>query len=232
LSRTIDDSEGSAVIDHQNFLISGGSGGGVTASYKVAILGSYPLSSGARPVIDTSPASSYIYQSSILVAGFNLPNPITVTPNPVNFGVPVTLRMKGYNYALTTLTESPSITCTGPSGNKTLTSTSTNNNQLLGKQTTCKNYAVSAVDVNGTSVAGPFPVSSTGTPLSPNGSLTEFTTINLPIVNANDVVNITTTTEADYLPTASCTYVSSDLTGGGGWKGSAAPTITPGVCPP
>jgi len=74
-------------------------------------------------------------------------------------------------------------------------------------------------------------ISSIGTPGSPNGSLTEYTTISLPAINANDVVNITTSTEADYLPMATCTYVAADLTGGGGWKGSAAPTITPGVCP-
>jgi prepilin-type N-terminal cleavage/methylation domain-containing protein len=232
LTRTIDDNEGNALTDHQNFVIAGGSGSGTTASYKVAILGSYPLSSGARPVIDTSPASSYVYQSGAAVSGFTLPNPISVTPNPVTFGVPVTMLMKGYNYALTTLGESPSINCSGPSGTKTLTSSSTSNDLLAGKQTVCKNYAVSAVNVNGTTVAGPFAVQSTGSPGSPNGSMSEYTTINLPAISANDVVNITTITEADFLPTATCTYVASDLNGNGSWKNNGAPTVTAGLCPP
>jgi prepilin-type N-terminal cleavage/methylation domain-containing protein len=232
LAATIDPDEGSSLGDHQNFVVAGGSGGGTTASYKIAILGSYPLSSGARPVIDTSPASSYVYQSGALVSGFSLPNPITVTPNPVAFGVPVTLRIKNYNYAQTVLGNSGSLTCTGPSGNKTLTSASTSNNLLLGKQTICKNYAVAGVDVGGATVAGPFPIASTGTPGAPNGSLTEYTTISLPAINANDVVNITTSTETDYLPAATCTYIASDLNGSGGWKNNGTPTVTPGVCPP
>jgi hypothetical protein len=232
MAATIDSDEGNALVDRQNFVIAGGSGGGTTASYKVAILGTYPLSGGARPVIDTSPASSYVYQSTTPVSGFTLPNPITVTPNPVTFGVPVSLRMKNYNYALTTLSESPAVTCTGPSGNKTLTATSTNSNLLLNKQTVCKNYAVSSVNVNGSAVAGPYTVQSIGTPGTPNGSLTEYTTIALPAINANDVVNITTSSEADYLPTATCVYVAGDLSGSGGWKGSANPTVTPGSCPP
>jgi hypothetical protein len=198
----------------------------------VAILGTYPLSSGARPVVDTSPASTYVYQSGTSAPGFVLPNPISVTPNPVLFGVPVTLRLKGYNYALTTMTNSGAVTCTGPYGNKTLTSTDTNTNFLLNKQTTCKNYAVSTVDVNGVAVAGPHAVASTGTPGAPNGSLTEYTSISLPAINANDVVNITTSTEADSYPAATCTYTASDITGSGGWKGSAVPVVTAGTCPP
>jgi prepilin-type N-terminal cleavage/methylation domain-containing protein len=232
LTASIDADEGAALSDHQNFSIAGGSGGGTTASYKVAILGSYPLSSGARPVIDTSPASSYVYQSGTAIGGFTLPNPITVTPNPVTFGVPVTLLMKGYNYTLVTAAESPSLNCSGPSGVKILTATSTSNNQLLGKQTVCKNYAVTAVNVNAVTVAGPFPVRSSGSPGTPNGSLTEYTSIALPAINANDVVNITTGNEADYLPGATCTYVANDLTGSGGWKNNASPTVTAGVCLP
>ena len=119
-----------------------------------------------------------------------------------------------------------------PSGGIVLTSSSTNTNLLAGKQTICKNYAVSSVSINSTPVIGPFVVQSSGTPLSPNGSLTEYTTILLPIVNVNDVVNITIGNEADYLPPATCTYVSSDLSGSGGWKGSSVPTVTPGTCPP
>lgn len=231
LGRTIDNDEGNPLSDTQQFTIAGSTGTGTSASYKVAILGTYPLSSGARPVVDTSPASSYIYASSA-VTGFTLPNPITVTPNPVYFGVPVTLRLKGYNYALTTPTQSPSITCTGTSGGILLTATSTNTNLLAGKQTVCKNYAVSTVNINGTAVSGSFAVQSTGSPGSPNGSLTEYTTIPLPAVNANDVINITMSSEADYLPPTTCTYLASDLSGSGGWKGSSVPTVTPGVCPP
>jgi prepilin-type N-terminal cleavage/methylation domain-containing protein len=233
LIATIDPDEGSAISDHQDFVVSGLSGGGTTASYKVVIGGTYPLSSGARPVIDTSPASSYVYQSGTPASGYTLPNPITVTPNPVMFGVPVTLRVKNYNYAQTVLTESPSLTCTGPYGNKTLNSTSTNSNLLLNKQTVCKNYTISAAAVNNVAVAGtPYPVASTGSPASPEGSLTEYTTISLPAINANDVITLTTATGTDYLPTATCTYVASDITGGGGWKGSATPTVTAGTCPP
>jgi type IV pilus modification protein PilV len=231
MGRTIDSDEGSPLTDGQQFTIAGGTGTGTSASYKVAILGTYPLSSGARPVIDTSPASSYIY-SSAMVSGFTLPNPVMVTPNPVMFGVPVTLRLKSYNYALTTPTQSPSITCTGPSGGILLTATSTNSNLLAGKQTVCKNYAVTSVNINGVAVAGPFGVQSTGTPAAPNGSLTEFTTISLPAVGVNDVVNITMGSEADYLPATTCTYLASDLSGSGGWKGSSVPTVTPGICPP
>ncbi len=86
--------------------------------------------------------------------------------------------------------------------------------------------------MNGVAVTGPFAVASTGTPSTPDGSLTEYTTINLPAINANDVVNITTSTGTDYLPTATCTYVAGDLTGSGGWKNSGAPLVTAGVCPP
>lgn len=233
LGATIDPDEGSPISDHQDFLITGTSGGGSSASYKVAILGTYPLSSGARPVIDTSPSSSYVYQSSTIITGYTLPNPITVTPNPVVFGVPVTLRLKNYNYAQTVLGTSPSLNCTGPSGIKVLTSSSTSSNRLANKQTVCKNYTVSAVSVNGTGVSGaPFPIASTGTPGSPDGSLTEYTTVSLPAINVNDVVNITTSTGSDYLPTATCTYVASDLTGSGGWKNVAVPTVTAGPCPP
>lgn len=233
LNATIDPDEGSPVTDHQDFVISGASGGGTTASYKVVIGGSYPLSSGARPVIDTSPASAYVYQTGTAATGYTMPNPITVTPNPVMFGVPVTLRIKNYNYAQTVMAESPSVTCTGPSGNKTLTSSSTNSNLLLGKQTVCKNYTVSAATVNNVGVSGsPFPIASTGSPSAPDGSLTEYTTISLPAVNANDVIGLTFSTAADTLPTATCTYVAADLSGSGGWKGSATPTITPGSCPP
>jgi hypothetical protein len=67
---------------------------------------------------------------------------------------------------------------------------------------------------------------------SPNGSLTETTTIALPAINANDVVNITTSNEGDVLPRATCTYVAGDLTGSGSWKNNATPTVTPGTCPP
>jgi prepilin-type N-terminal cleavage/methylation domain-containing protein len=232
LGRTIDPDEGSALSDAQNFLIAGGSGGGSTASYKVAILGAYPLSSGARPALDTSPASTYIYQNSGSQPGFVAPNPITVTPNPVTFGVPVTLRLKAYNYALTTFGISGAITCTGPSGNKILTSTDTNSNKLAGKQATCKNYAVTGVDVNGTPVAGPYPIASIGTPGTPNGSLTEYTTLSLPAVNANDVVNLTIGAESDSLPAATCTYTSGDLNGSGTWKNNGNPTVIAGSCPP
>jgi type IV pilus modification protein PilV len=232
LAGSIDPDEAGPISDAQNYVIAGGTGGGTTGSYKVAILGTYPLSSGARPVVDTSPASTYVYQSGTYAPGFVLPNPITVTPNPVNFGVPVTLRLKGYNYALTVGSDPTSATCTGPYGNKTLYAASTNTNYLAGKQTTCKNYAVSAVNVNGVAVAGPFAVASTGSPSTPNGSLTEYTTISLPVVNADDVVNITTSTEADSLPPPTCTYVASDITGSGGWKGGALPTVTAGACPP
>jgi type IV pilus modification protein PilV len=231
VGRTIDADEGSALTDSQQFVIAGATGTGTSASYKVAILGSYPLSSGARPVIDTSPASSYIYASTAMT-GFTLPNPIIVTPNPVMFGVPVSLRLKNYNYVQSTPTQSPSITCTGPSGGVLLTATSTNTNLLAGKQTVCKNYAVSSVNINATAVSGPFSPQSTGTPASPNGSLTEYTTLSLPAVNVNDVVNITMSSEADYLPPTTCTYLASDLSGSGGWKGSSVPTVTPGVCPP
>lgn len=233
LSGTIDPDEGSSISDHQDFVISGSSGTGTSASYKVAILGSYPLSSGARPVIDTSPSSTYVYQSGSSVTGFTLPNPITVTPNPVMFGVPVSLRIKNYNYAQTVLGTSPSINCTGPYGSILLTASSTNTNFLAGKQTICKNYTVNSVDVNGAAVSGaPFPIASTGTPGTPDGSLTEYTTISLPAINVNDVINITMGTGSDYLPLATCTYVASDITGSGGWKGSATPAVTPGSCPP
>lgn len=232
MTSPIDADEGEAISDHQDFVIAGASGGGTSASYKVAILGSYPLSSGALPVVDTSPASSYVYRSATPISGFTLPNPVTVTPFPVMFGVPVTLRLKGYNYALTTLADSPSIACSGPYGSKTLTALSTNTNLLAGKQTTCKNYEVTAANVNGVEVAGSFPVASIGTPGSPDGSLSEYTTISLPAISADDVVNLVMATQADQLPVASCVYIASDLTGSGGWKGNAAPTVTPGSCPP
>ncbi|CAN5138032.1 hypothetical protein BH11PSE14_BH11PSE14_13760 [soil metagenome] len=230
----IDADEGAPLVDAQTFVIAGGSGGGgPTASYRVAILGTYPLSSGARPVVDTSPASTYVYQSGTPASGFTLPNPISVTPNPVTFGVPVTLRLKGYNYALPTYTTSNALTCLGPSGaTKVLNSTDTSSNQLLGKQSTCKNYAVGSVDVNSVSVPGPFSVASTGSPSTPDGSLSEYTTIMLPAINANDTVNITMTSQPDIFPTATCTYVAGDLTGSGGWKNNSAPVVSAGACPP
>ena len=233
LVATIDPDEGDPVTDQQEFVIAGGSGSGTTASYKIVIGGTYPLSSGARPVIDTSPASSYVYQTGTPATGYTLPNPITVTPNPVMFGVPVTLRIKNYNYAQTVLTQSPSINCSGPYGDKLLTSSSTNTNLLANKQTVCKNYTISAATVNNVAVSGaPFPVASTGSPSTPDGSLTEYTTITLPAINANDVIGLTTETGADTLPVASCTYVAADITGSGGWKGSATPAVTAGTCPP
>jgi hypothetical protein len=233
LTATIDPDEGNPISDSQAFVIAGNSGGGTTASYKVVIAGTYPLSSGARPVIDTSPASSYVYQTGTAASGYSMPNPITVTPNPVLFGVPVTLRIKNYNYAQTVLAESPPVTCTGPYGNKSLTSSSTSNNLLLGKQTVCKNFTVSAATVNNVGVSGaPFPVASTGSPSAPDGSLTEYTTVALPAINANDVIALTTSNGADTLPAATCTYVASDLTGSGGWKNNATPAVTPGSCPP
>jgi prepilin-type N-terminal cleavage/methylation domain-containing protein len=232
LTAPVDPDEGAPLTDAQAFVIAGGTGGGSTASYKVAITGAYPLSAGARPVLDTSPASTYVYQAGTSAPGYVLPNPITVTPNPVSFGVPVTLRLKAYNYALSTYGDSGAITCTGPSGNKTLTSTDTSSNRLAGKQATCKNYAVNAVSVNGVAVTGPFPVASTGTPGTPNGSLTEYTTISLPAINANDVVTLALTAESDFLPPATCTYVAADLTGAGGWKNNGNPTVLPGACTP
>jgi prepilin-type N-terminal cleavage/methylation domain-containing protein len=231
-TRTIDPDEGTALTDSQTFLIAGASGGGTNAaSYKVAILGNYPLSSGAQPVIDTSPASSYVY-SSTTVGGYAPPNPATVTPNPVMFGVPVTLLLRNYNYALTTYGQAASVVCTGPSGNKTLTPTSTNTNFLLNAQTTCKNYVVTGVTLNNVAVPGPFPIASTRTPGAPDGSLTEYTTLSLPAVNVNDVVGITMGSQADTLPAPTCTYVASDLTGAGNWKGSATPMVIPGPCVP
>ena len=233
LGRTIDADEGAALVDTQNFVIAGASGSsGSTSSYKVVIAGTYPLSSGARPVIDTNPPSAYVYQSGAQIGAYTLPNPIWVTPNPVAFGVPVRLVLRGYNYGLTTAGNSNSVTCTGPSGNKVLTSTSTTVNLLAGKQTVCKNYVVSAVNVNGIAVAGPFAVGSTGSPSSPNGSMTETTTIDLPPINRNDVITLTTGNEADVLPPATCTYVAADLNGSGSWKNNANPTVTPGLCPP
>jgi prepilin-type N-terminal cleavage/methylation domain-containing protein len=233
LGTTIDPDEGAPLLDHQDFVIAGASGTtGATSSYKVVIAGTYPLSSGARPVVDTSPASTYLYQSGAQIGTYTLPNPITVTPNPVLFGVPVRLVLRGYNYGLSTTTNAATINCTGPSGTKVLTSTSTSVNLLAGKQTVCKNYAVSAVNVNGIDLAGPFAVGSTASPSSPNGSLTETTTIDLPAINRNDVVTLTTSNEADVLPAAVCTYVAGDLTGSGNWKNNAAPTITAGSCPP
>jgi hypothetical protein len=232
LGRTIDPDEGSAIVDHQDFLIAGASGGGSSASYKVVISGTYPLSSGARPVIDTNPASTYVYQSGAQIGAYTLPNPITVTPNPVTFGVPVRLVLRGYNYALTTTSNATSISCSGPSGTKTLTTSSTSTNLLIGKQTVCKNYAVTTVNVNGIDVPGPFSVGSTGSPSSPNGSMTETTTINLPAIASNDVINLTTGNEADVLPAATCTYVAADLNGNGTWKNNGNPTVTAGSCPP
>jgi prepilin-type N-terminal cleavage/methylation domain-containing protein len=229
--RTIDPDEGAPLLDTQTYEIAGASGGGVSAaSYRVAVLG-YPLSAGAQPVIDTSPASSYVY-SSTTVAGYTPPNPATVTPNPHVFGVPVTFLLRNYNYAQSTFSQAPSVTCTGPSGNKTLYPTSTNTNFLLYAQTTCKNYAVASASVNGTAVAGPFPIGSVRSAASPDGSLTEYSTINLPAINRNDVVTVTMGLQADTLPAPSCTYEAVDLTGAGNWKGSANPIVTPGPCKP
>jgi hypothetical protein len=170
--------------------------------------------------------------SSTTVGGYSPPNPATVTPNPQVFGVPVTLLLRNYNYALSTFGQAPSANCTGPSGTKTLSPSSTNTNYLLHAQTTCKNYVVSGVTLNATAVPGPFPVASTRTPGAPDGSLTEYTTIPLPAVNTNDTVGITMGAQADTLPPPTCTYASTDLTGAGNWKGSAAPIVTPGNCTP
>jgi prepilin-type N-terminal cleavage/methylation domain-containing protein len=231
-TRTIDPDEGEPLVDTQVFVIAGSSGSpSSAASYRVAILGAYPLSSGAQPVIDTSPASSYVY-SSTTVPGFTPPNPATVTPNPVMLNVPVTMLLRNYNYALSTYTQASTATCTGPSGSKFLSPTSTNTNYLLYAQTTCKNYAVTGVTLNGVAVAGAFPIDSVRTPAAPDGSLTEYTTISLPPVTQNDVVGITMDAQADSLPPPVCTYVASDLTGAGNWKGSATPVVTPGSCKP
>jgi prepilin-type N-terminal cleavage/methylation domain-containing protein len=231
LSRPIDPDEGAALTDAQVVEIAGASGGGTSAaSYRVVIDG-YPLSAGAQPVIDPSPAAGYVYASST-VPGFVLPNPITVTPNPVVFGVPVTMLLRNYNYGLSTYGPASSATCTGPSGNKPLSPTSTNTNWLQYAQATCKNYAVSAVTVNGTVVSGTWPVASVRTPATPEGSLTEYTSISLPPIQQNDVVRLTLSPQADLLPAPVCTYVASDLTGAGNWKGSSSPVVTPGPCPP
>ena len=48
----------------------------------------------------------------------------------------------------------------------------------------------------------------------------------------NAVVRITMTEQANSLPPPVCTYVASDLTGAGNWKGSANPVVTPGTCVP
>ena len=230
-TRTIDPDEGAPLVDTQVFEIAGGSGSTSSASYKVAILGVYPLSSGAQPVIDTSPAASYVY-SATTVPGYTPPNPATVTPNPSVFGVPVTLLLRNYNYALTTYGQAASATCTGPSGTKILSPTSTNTNYLQYAQTTCKNYSVSAVTVNALAVSGPFPIASVRTPATPDGSLTEYTTIALPAIAQDDVVGITMAAQPDTLPPPVCTYVASDLTGAGNWKGSSTPVVTPGSCAP
>jgi prepilin-type N-terminal cleavage/methylation domain-containing protein len=231
LTRTIDPDEGAPLVDTQVFEIAGASGSGNSAaSYRVAILG-YPLSAGAQPVIDTSPASSYVYATTTM-GGFTPPNPATVTPNPMVFGVPVTFLLRNYNYASSTFTQAASATCTGPSGNKILSPASTNTNYLEYAQTTCKNYAVTAANINGSAVAGPFAIASARTPATPDGSLTEYTTINLPVVNQNDVVTLTLAPQADTLPPPTCTYVASDLTGAGNWKGSSTPIVTPGACDP
>ena len=66
----------------------------------------------------------------------------------------------------------------------------------------------------------------------PNGSLTEYTTMALPAINANDVISLTLSAESDYLPTATCTYVAADLTGSGGWKNNGNPSVLPGACTP
>jgi type II secretory pathway pseudopilin PulG len=231
LPRPIDPDEGEALVDTQVVEIAGASGSGTSAaSYRVAILG-YPLSAGAQPVIDTSPASSYVYSSSA-VPGYTQPNPVIVTPNPVVFGVPVSLLLRNYNYGMTTYTPAASATCTGPSGNKILSPTSTNTNWLQYAQATCKNYLVSTVDVNGVAVPGTFAIASVRTPGAPDGSLTEYTTIPLPAINQNDVVTITLGAQADLKPAPVCTYEASDLTGAGNWKGSASPIVTPGQCTP
>lgn len=52
----------------------------------------------------------------------------------------------------------------------------------------------------------------------------------LPIINADDIVNITTVTQADVLPEATRSYDARDLTGSGNWKNNATPTVTPGAC--
>jgi prepilin-type N-terminal cleavage/methylation domain-containing protein len=231
MSRPIDPDEGEPLRDTQVVEIAGASGGGTSAaSYRVAIEG-YPLSTGAQPVIDTSPAAGYVYASSP-VPGYTLPNPVTVTPNPVVFGVPVTLLLRNYNYGLSTYTAAPSATCTGPSGEKTLAPTSTNTNYLLYAQRTCKNYSVSGVTVNGATVGGTWPVNSVRTPATPEGSLTEYTSIALPPIQQDDVVRLILAPQADLLPAPVCTYVASDLTGAGNWKGASAPVVTPGPCPP
>ena len=90
----------------------------------------------------------------VIVSGFTLPNPSTVTPNPVASGVPVTMRLKNYNYAQTQRGTSGSLTCSGLSGVKVLTAGSTNNNYLLNKQTICKNYTVSGVSAGVRPVRG------------------------------------------------------------------------------
>jgi hypothetical protein len=231
LTRPIDPDEGEPLRDTQVVEIAGASGSGTSAaSYRVAILG-YPLSSGAQPVIDPSPAAGYVYATTT-VPGFVPPNPATVTPNPVVFGVPVTLLLRNYNYGLTTYTAAPAATCTGPSGPKPLSPTSTNTNYLLYAQATCKNYAVTAVDVNGAAVTGTWPIASPRTPATPDGSLSEYTTIALPAIMQDDIVRLTLSPQADTRPPPVCTYVASDLTGAGNWKGSATPVVTPGPCPP
>jgi prepilin-type N-terminal cleavage/methylation domain-containing protein len=231
MSRPIDPDEGAPLVDTQVMQVDGASGGGTSAaSYLVSIEG-YPLSTGAQPVIDTSPAAGYVYANSP-VPGYALPNPVTLTPNPVVFGVPVTLLLRNYNYRLSTFTAASTANCTGPSGNKTLSPSSTNTNYLLYAQATCKNYAVTGVTVNATPVTGTWPVASVRTPAVPEGSLTEYTSIGLPAINRNDVVRLTLAPQADSLPPPVCTYVASDLTGAGNWKGSSSPTVTPGTCPP
>jgi hypothetical protein len=231
MTRTIDPDEGAALVDTQVMEIAGATGSGTpAASYRVAILG-YPLSAGAQPVIDTSPASGYVY-STTPVAGFTPPNPAIVTPNPVAFGVPVTLLLRNYNFPLTTYTQAASATCTGPSGDKILSPSSTGTNWLLHAQTTCRNYAVSAVTVNSTPVPGPFAVASTRSPGAIEGSLTEYTTIPLPAIQQDDTVSLTLAPQADLYPAPVCTYVANDLTGAGNWKNSSQPTVTPGTCPP
>jgi prepilin-type N-terminal cleavage/methylation domain-containing protein len=232
MTRPIDPDEGAPLLDTQVVQIAGGSGGGTSAAaYFVAIDG-YPLSAGAQPVIDTSPSAGYVYATSP-TPGFQPPNPATLTPNPVVFGEAVKLLLRNYNFRLSTFGPASSANCTGPSGTKVLSPASTNTNFLLYAQATCKNYAVTGASVNGAAVAGaPWPVASVRTPGTPEGSLTEYTTIMLPVVNRNDLVRLTLAAQPDQFPPPTCTYTASDLTGSGGWKGSATPIVTPGQCPP
>jgi hypothetical protein len=59
------------------------------------------------------------------------------------FGVPVRMVLKGYNYALSTTGNAGSINCTGPPATR-CSPPPAPTQPARGKQTTCKNYAVSA----------------------------------------------------------------------------------------